>query len=121
MSSRFARDVEDITPNLIPIMNLFTALIPFLLMLQELELLDTLRGMIIVNTTFVLPFAVSDDMWLGGTTQLYTTLDPGGTWTLTVSDCCPEDTGTVLGWSVYVNATDDRSIVQATCGAGTCP
>lgn len=33
-------------------------LIPFLLMLQRLELLDTLRGMIIVNTTFVLPFAV---------------------------------------------------------------
>lgn len=33
-------------------------LVPFLLMLQRLELLDTLRGMIIVNTTFVLPFAV---------------------------------------------------------------
>ncbi len=30
--SRFAREVEDVTPNLIPIMNLFTALIPFLLM-----------------------------------------------------------------------------------------
>ena len=29
---RFVREVEDVTPNLIPIMNLFTALIPFLLM-----------------------------------------------------------------------------------------
>ena len=30
--SKFVREVEDVTPNLIPIMNLFTALIPFLLM-----------------------------------------------------------------------------------------
>ncbi len=30
--SKFVTEVEDATPNLIPIMNLFTALIPFLLM-----------------------------------------------------------------------------------------
>lgn len=30
--SRFAKEVEEVNPNLIPIMNLFTALIPFLLM-----------------------------------------------------------------------------------------
>ena len=30
--NKYAREVEDVTPNLIPIMNLFTALIPFLLM-----------------------------------------------------------------------------------------
>lgn len=30
--SKFTKEVEDVTPNLIPIMNLFTALIPFLLM-----------------------------------------------------------------------------------------
>lgn len=33
-------------------------IIPFLLLFQNLRLLDTLGGMIIVNTTFVLPFAV---------------------------------------------------------------
>lgn len=33
-------------------------LIPFLLMLQRFDLLDTQFGMILVNTTFVLPFAV---------------------------------------------------------------
>lgn len=31
-------------------------------------------------SAFVVPFAVPDDMWLGGTTQLYVTLNPGGTW-----------------------------------------
>ena len=30
--SKYAQDVEDVNPNLIPIMNLFSALIPFLLM-----------------------------------------------------------------------------------------
>jgi multiple sugar transport system permease protein len=33
-------------------------LIPFFLMLQELDLFDTYLGMIIVNATFVMPFAV---------------------------------------------------------------
>jgi multiple sugar transport system permease protein len=33
-------------------------LIPFLLMLQRLSLLDTQAGLIVVNTTFVLPYAV---------------------------------------------------------------
>ena len=33
-------------------------LIPFFLLLQELEMFDTLLGMIIVNATFVMPFAV---------------------------------------------------------------
>ncbi len=33
-------------------------IIPFLLLLRQLSLLDTLVGMIVINTTFVLPFAV---------------------------------------------------------------
>jgi multiple sugar transport system permease protein len=33
-------------------------IIPFLLLFRTLSLLDTLQGMIIINTTFVLPFAV---------------------------------------------------------------
>ncbi len=33
-------------------------LIPFFLLLQNLQLIDTVPGMIIVNTTFVLPFAI---------------------------------------------------------------
>lgn len=33
-------------------------LIPFVLMFQRLDLIDTLAGMIIVNATFILPFAV---------------------------------------------------------------
>ena len=33
-------------------------LIPFFLLLQELDMFDTLQGMIIVNATFVMPFAV---------------------------------------------------------------
>ena len=33
-------------------------IIPFLLLFQQLHLIDTLLGMIIINTTFVLPFAV---------------------------------------------------------------
>jgi len=33
-------------------------IIPFLLLFRELQLIDTLAGMIIINTTFVLPFAV---------------------------------------------------------------
>ena len=35
-------------------------LIPFVLMFRDLKLLDTLAGMVIVNATFTLPFAVLD-------------------------------------------------------------
>ena len=33
-------------------------IIPFLLLFQNLRLIDTLGGMVVINTTFVLPFAV---------------------------------------------------------------
>ncbi|MCA9909131.1 MAG: carbohydrate ABC transporter permease, partial [Anaerolineae bacterium] len=33
-------------------------MIPFFLLIQKLSVIDTVQGMILVNTTFVLPFAI---------------------------------------------------------------
>ena len=79
-------------------------------------------------SAFVLPFAVPDDMWLGGTTQLYTTLTTEGTWraypTITIQgpyarlNLANDTTGATFTLGTAL-AAGDTLLVDLTPGAQT--